>query len=226
MRCLLATAAMLVAAALSMAAQNDLVARPQGLVTRPGDPPPRSQDQGQRQMGQFCSSQDAACRSRLGLDNAVFYPYAVYWPISGVTPIIDFNSTESSREEAAKADLQAELNRQQRKNQELQQQLREERSRRDAEDPAPPAKKPATNSAAPPSAPAPPPPDVPDGPTTILVYRDGTRVEVQNYAIMGDALFQLDAQHAKKRPLTDLDMPATIKVNDDRGVAFLAPKIS
>jgi hypothetical protein len=61
-------------------------------------------------------------------------------------------------------------------------------------------------------------------PATVLVFRDQHRQEVQNYAISGQTLWVLTDQHAKKVPLTDLDLEATRKVNDDRGVEFELPR--
>ena len=61
-------------------------------------------------------------------------------------------------------------------------------------------------------------------PTTALVFRDQHVEEVRNYAIAGGTLWVLNAQAAKKIPLTQLDLVATVKMNDDRGVGFQVPK--
>jgi hypothetical protein len=58
---------------------------------------------------------------------------------------------------------------------------------------------------------------------TQLVFRDKHTEEVQNYAIVGETLWILNAQRARKIPLTELDIPATKKANDDRGVEFQLP---
>ncbi len=60
-------------------------------------------------------------------------------------------------------------------------------------------------------------------PPTVLVFRDQHREEVTNYAIAGDTLFAFLSTGRKKIPLSDLDLPATMKVNDDRGVEFRVP---
>jgi hypothetical protein len=60
-------------------------------------------------------------------------------------------------------------------------------------------------------------------PTTILVFRDGRRSEVQNYAIVGQTLWLFTEQRARKMPVFDLDVEATKNVNDDRGVEFRVP---
>jgi hypothetical protein len=62
-------------------------------------------------------------------------------------------------------------------------------------------------------------------PATALVFRDQHVEEVHNYAIAGETLWVLnDHQAGKKIPLAQLDIPATIKMNDDRGVDFQLPR--
>jgi len=66
---------------------------------------------------------------------------------------------------------------------------------------------------------------VPDAePETALVFRDQHVEEVRNYAISGGAVWVLNNQAAKKIPLTQLDIDATVKMNDDRGVDFQVPE--
>jgi hypothetical protein len=60
-------------------------------------------------------------------------------------------------------------------------------------------------------------------PPTVLVYRDRHREEVQNYAIVGETLWNFAPQRTEKIPLDDLDIPATTKTNEDRGVDFRVP---
>jgi hypothetical protein len=57
---------------------------------------------------------------------------------------------------------------------------------------------------------------------TILVYPDKHIEEVKNYAIVGEMLWIL-ADHVKKIPLMDIDLAATSKLNDERGVYFEVP---
>jgi hypothetical protein len=57
---------------------------------------------------------------------------------------------------------------------------------------------------------------------TVLVFRDGHHQEVTNYAIMGQTVYVFD-NRTQKIALTDLDVAATIKLNDDRGVDFHVP---
>jgi len=60
-------------------------------------------------------------------------------------------------------------------------------------------------------------------PTTLLVYRDGHQVEVQDYAILGKTLWVFSDQTTRQVPLADLDLAATQNVNGERGVDFNAP---
>lgn len=59
---------------------------------------------------------------------------------------------------------------------------------------------------------------------TVLVFRDQHREEVHNYAIVGNTLWNFATGHTQKIALASLDVPATEKVNDDRGVIFQVPR--
>lgn len=59
--------------------------------------------------------------------------------------------------------------------------------------------------------------------TTTLVYRNGKEFEVHNYAIVGQTLFNLDGTGPFRIHLAELDLPATEKLNSDRGVTFKIP---
>jgi hypothetical protein len=59
---------------------------------------------------------------------------------------------------------------------------------------------------------------------TVLVFRDKHTQEVQNYAIVGGTLWVFSEQRATKLPLSWLDIEATSKANDDRGIDFQLPK--
>jgi hypothetical protein len=72
-----------------------------------------------------------------------------------------------------------------------------------------------------------------DGPTadpeptqapTLLIFKDGRKLELGNYAILGQTLFDLTPGHARRVALADLDLEATRKQNDDRGVTFELPQ--
>lgn len=74
------------------------------------------------------------------------------------------------------------------------------------------------------AAPAPEPEQsVPDQPSTVLVFKDGHSIEVENYAIVGDSLYDLTPGHRRKLALSDLDVNATVKENNDRGLDFEMP---
>src|SRR5438270_497365 len=60
-------------------------------------------------------------------------------------------------------------------------------------------------------------------PPTVLVFRDHHKKEVQNYAIVGQTLWNFSGGHTEKIPLSDLDLTATTKANDDRGLTFRVP---
>ena len=68
----------------------------------------------------------------------------------------------------------------------------------------------------------PPEPDQPLEPT-VLVFKDGHTSEVANYAIVGATLFDLTPGHHRKIAISDLDLDATEKQNDERGVTFRIP---
>ena len=60
-------------------------------------------------------------------------------------------------------------------------------------------------------------------PRTVLIFKDGHRLQVQNYAVVGQTLWILSPARADKVPLADLDLNQTIKFNEARGVEFLGP---
>ena len=64
---------------------------------------------------------------------------------------------------------------------------------------------------------------VAEQPSTVLIFKDGHELEVKNYAIVGGTLYDLSDGRARKVELAQLDLPATVKHNDDRGVSFQLP---
>jgi hypothetical protein len=60
-------------------------------------------------------------------------------------------------------------------------------------------------------------------PATVLIFRDQHKQEVQNYAIVGSTLWVFGPQRTQKIPVAELDVPATAKANDERGVEFRVP---
>ena len=71
----------------------------------------------------------------------------------------------------------------------------------------------------PPSPPAVEAPAIP----TVLVFRDGHRVEILNYAIVGQTLWVLDEKTSNKISISDLDLETTRRENRSRGVRFPLP---
>jgi len=65
-------------------------------------------------------------------------------------------------------------------------------------------------------------PDPPQEPT-LLIFKDGRKLEVGNYAIIGQTIFDLTPGHARKIALADLDFEATRQQNEDRGITFQLP---
>lgn len=64
--------------------------------------------------------------------------------------------------------------------------------------------------------------ETPQNPT-ILVFKDGHQIEVGNYAILSQTLYDLTPGHPLKIALADLDLSATEKQNEDHGVTFQLP---
>jgi hypothetical protein len=58
---------------------------------------------------------------------------------------------------------------------------------------------------------------------TVLVFRDQRREEVQNYAIVGQTLWIFSPLRTEKIPLAEIDLAASAKANEDRGVEFRLP---
>ncbi len=72
-------------------------------------------------------------------------------------------------------------------------------------------------------APAQPRPEAQPMPA-VLVFRDGRQMQVENYVITADRLFTLGPDQHRTIQLSDLDLNATVKANQDRGVSFAVPK--
>lgn len=57
-------------------------------------------------------------------------------------------------------------------------------------------------------------------PAAVFIFKDGHQLETKNYAIMNGTLFDFSSKTLKKIQLDDIDSAATLKANDDRGVAM------
>ncbi len=68
-----------------------------------------------------------------------------------------------------------------------------------------------------------PPPKTQIRSATLLVFRDRHTEEIQDYAIVGKTLWVFTEQRARKIPIAELNVPATTKANEDRGIEFRLP---
>jgi hypothetical protein len=79
------------------------------------------------------------------------------------------------------------------------------------------------------SAVPPPPPAIEQTPSpaadpaTIIVLRDGRRLESTNYAIMDQTLWNFSARPVQKIPLSAIDISASQKVNAELGIDLSVP---
>jgi hypothetical protein len=139
-------------------------------------------------------------RNRFFFAQPVFLPYPIYTPLP-YYQVAEQNAATTGDQEAG---LASEVNHLRDEIERLQE---EERSREEARQPAPQAGPSAEEKTV----------------TTVLVFRDGRRSEIQNYAIVGQTLWMLTEQRARKVAISDLDVEATRKLNADRGVEFRTP---
>ena len=139
------------------------------------------------------------------------YPYYSYLP--GIDPYWWWDSYPS--DDADQRELANEMNEQ---NIEEQRTLREEDQDAYARSYARPR---AQGHAAQPAF----APEAQSDPKTVLIYRDQHQREVQNYAIVDDVIYVFTSQRTEKVPLAILDIPATQKANEDRGVDFHLPGV-
>jgi hypothetical protein len=61
-------------------------------------------------------------------------------------------------------------------------------------------------------------------PPTTLVFLDGKTEQVQNYAIAGQTLWVVNERRTRKVLISELNVPATRKANEERGVEFSLPQ--
>ena len=90
-------------------------------------------------------------------------------------------------------------------------------------DAAPVPQTPPPSEAAPAAVEA--PPESPPQPATVLVFQDGHKLDVTNYAIVGSNLYDFSGGRRLKIPLSELDLAATRKANDAIGVDFTLPAL-
>jgi hypothetical protein len=63
---------------------------------------------------------------------------------------------------------------------------------------------------------------------TVLIFRDGRQQEVSNYAIVGQTIYVgsdywVSGAWQQTVPIAQLDLPATMRLNQARGVKFTLP---
>ena len=57
----------------------------------------------------------------------------------------------------------------------------------------------------------------------VLIFRDKHSQQAENYAIVGQTIWLFNEKRATRVPLTDIDIAATQKANEERGVEFQVP---
>src|SRR6266542_3376328 len=151
-------------------------------------------------FGNACFSDQFFFRNSVFFAQPVFFPYPVYASL----PYYQVAEQSSAIASDQETDLAREVDR---LRDEIERLREDERSREEARQ----------------AAPQPQPSAAEKTPTTILAFRDGRRSEIQNYAIVGQTVWVLTEQRARKIPVSDLDVEATRSVNADRGVDFRFP---
>ncbi len=63
----------------------------------------------------------------------------------------------------------------------------------------------------------------PAAPPTVLVFKDGHQLEVSNYAIVGNTLFDLTPGHSRRVALAELNLDRTRQQNEQNGIVFQLP---
>jgi hypothetical protein len=68
----------------------------------------------------------------------------------------------------------------------------------------------------------------PELPAAVLVFRDGHREEIGKYVVVGTTLYAsadywTSGSWTRKVQLRELDVPATLKLNEDRDAKFALP---
>jgi hypothetical protein len=57
----------------------------------------------------------------------------------------------------------------------------------------------------------------------VVVFLDKRIQEIKNYAVINETLVVFDGTRSRRIPLADVDLAATMKLNDERGVDFQIP---
>jgi hypothetical protein len=149
----------------------------------------------------------------IGFHSRYRYPYYAYAPFGYYSPFW-WDSYHSSYDRSddnyvAQRQAQQQIDQLRQQVEDLQQE-REERAYNQPPVPRPPA---------PSNAEAKIEPDM----SVVLVYLDRRIEEIKNYAVANEKVVVFDNHHIKKIPLGDIDLAATMKLNDERGVDFQIP---
>jgi hypothetical protein len=146
---------------------------------------------------------------------ASFVPFSSFFPFASYPyysmPLYDESSYNASRDteqlERANAQVSDLTNQIEQLREELERMREQQSSPRAAATPPSPADEPKVE------------PPV----STTLVFRDGHRSQVENYAIVGNMLWVFNDQRRTKIPIAELDLTSTQQVNEDRGIDFAIP---
>jgi hypothetical protein len=159
----------------------------------------------------FCSQSPFLCRSAFGFNPCLADGWYGAWGGYGYPYVYSYPDSYGAQVQSTLAQQQQEIA-------DLEEQIRQEQLSRMEADAAQaaPAPAPATAPAAMDKTREPITP-------TILVFRDRHRAEVRNYAIVGDTLYEFAPQWTRKISLADLDVPATVRINEERGMKFHLP---
>ena len=65
--------------------------------------------------------------------------------------------------------------------------------------------------------------DADKGPATVFIFKDGHKIETDNYAIAGETLFDFSNNTMRRINLSDIDIEATRKANNDLGITVKLP---
>jgi hypothetical protein len=150
----------------------------------------------------------------IGFHSRHRYPYYAYAPFGYYSPFWwDWYNSSYDRSDdnyVAQRQAQQQIDQLSQQVEDLQQE-REERAYSQPPLPRPPA--------APANTEARIEPDM----SVVLVYLDKRIEEIKNYAVANEKVVVFDNHHIKKIPLGDIDLAATMKLNDERGVDFQIP---
>jgi len=153
----------------------------------------------------------------IGFHTHFRYPYYAYAPFGYYSPFAwDWYNSSYDRTNDDNYVMQRQT---QQQFDQLYQQIQDLRAERDEQQYSQVQAPPAAPMAAPTRTEAKNQPDM----SVVLVFLDRHIQEVKNYAIANEKVVVFDDHRIKKIPLADIDLAATQKLNDERGVDFQVP---